>query len=331
MLGMLMAPTLLWAAPFPGPFFRSGDGTLALQARQGGVVRVTYRRGGGYDDAALQRLNGVFGAPWHTPTERISLRLIELLDHVQDHFGGATIVLRSGYRSPVDNARLRALGKLAAQSSLHMEGDAIDCHLQGVRSADVAEYVQGLGCCGVGFYHGQEVHLDVGPARWWDEATSGTEGREPQENAKIMLATDRDRYRAGETVTLRFQRITAYPVLAPATLTLEWRPRIADETEPWHAAAATALYHQQPLPCAGPQCGGVAACVPLANRAQAKSVQWVAGVPRMPAEPVRARLTAHFCRRVSDKMPATIASNEFEIWLTSGAPPGDSGRSHTSY
>lgn len=303
MLGLLESTAA--AAEFPGPFFFSGDGVFTLQGRQGGQVRVTYRRAGHYDDAALRKINAQFGAPWERPTERVGLRLIELLDHVQDRFGGAPIILMSGYRSPESNARLRALGRLAAQSSLHMEGEAIDCHLQGVASAEVYAYIKGLNCCGVGYYHGREVHIDTGPARYWDEVTSGTEDREPQQNAKIMVVTDRDRYRVGETVMLRFLRITDYPVLVPGELTMEWRPAEAREEAAWKTYPIVPAYVAQPRR---------SGCVPLGGRTEAKSVRWTVARPPRREGPIRARLRARFCERVSEKMPADIVTNIFEIW-----------------
>ncbi|MBI2345829.1 MAG: YcbK family protein [Deltaproteobacteria bacterium] len=304
------------AAEFPGPFFYHGDGVVTLQGRQGGISRMTYRRAGQYDEAGLRRINLLFGAPWERPTERVSLRLIELLDHLQEHFGGAQVVLQSGYRSPEANTRLRTMGRLAAQSSLHMEGAAIDCHLQGVSSAAVFAYLKDLGCCGIGYYHGREVHIDAGPARFWDEATSGTENREPQQNEKIILATDRDRYRRGETAMLQFMRITDYPVIVPATLTLQWQrvdmyPSSGGgevETErkgDWRSAAVTPTY---------PYRSRVDGCVALADRAVSKSIGWTVDVPGAPRTVLRGRLVARFCERTGDKMPAEIISNPFEIW-----------------
>lgn len=303
MLCFFLNALLASAADYPGPYFHSGDGTIALQAKSGGIVRVTYRRAGRYDDSALQKINQVFGAPWNQPTERVHLRLIELLDKVQDHFHNAAIVLRSGYRSPVDNQALRARGKMAAQSSMHTEGAAIDMHLQGIPSADVFAYVKGLNCCGVGYYHGREVHIDAGPPRYWDETSSGTESREPQENAKIMLATDRDRYRAGETATLQFMRITDYAIGVPDTVTLEWQPTGDPPDGKWRSVSIAPTYHQT-----------ATSCVLLHNRSQAKSVQWAVHTPANIAGPLRARLTARFCRRTSEMMPEKVISNVFEIW-----------------
>ncbi|MBI4366776.1 MAG: YcbK family protein, partial [Deltaproteobacteria bacterium] len=230
------------AAEFPGPFSLRGDGTIRLRAQGGGALHVTFRRGEVYDPAGLERINRLFGAPWQAETERVSLRLIELLDHLQDHFREAAFTLRSGYRSPTTNAALRARGRLAAQSSLHMEGEAVDGHFDGVSAADVFAYVKGLACCGIGYYHGREVHLDTGPPRYWDETTSGTESREPQGNAKIMVATDRDRYRSGERATLRFMRITDYPIRVPTTWTMEWQPLDADPSARWERQEVTPTF-----------------------------------------------------------------------------------------
>ena len=103
-------------------------------------------------------------------------------------------------------------GKLAAKASLHQYGMAADLKMEGVPARRVWEYVKALGFGGTGYYHGQTVHIDVGPARSWDEKTSGVGTGISEDNKLIGIVTDFDRYRAGETITLRFTRMTAFPI-----------------------------------------------------------------------------------------------------------------------
>ena len=74
------------------------------------------------------------------------------------------------------------------------------------------EYGQDAGFGGAGYYHGDTVHIDVGPARSWDETTSGVGTGISDDNKLIGLVSDYDLYRPGEMVTLRFIRMTAFPI-----------------------------------------------------------------------------------------------------------------------
>src|SRR5262249_12871153 len=123
----------------------------------------------------------------------------------------------SGYRSPRLNNSLRDQGKLAAQSSMHIEAAAADLMLSGVESTKVFDFVKSLDCCGIGYYHSRHFHLDTGPSRYLDETPSKTEDKAPKENEKIILQADFDRYRPGETVDLKFMRVSQYPFGVPKT------------------------------------------------------------------------------------------------------------------
>ena len=46
-----------------------------------------------------------------------------------------------------------------------------------------------------GYYHGDVVHIDVGPARFWDETTSGVGTGISDGNKLIGIITDYDVYR----------------------------------------------------------------------------------------------------------------------------------------
>jgi hypothetical protein len=89
---------------------------------------------------------------------------------------------------------------------------AADLKIEGVPARHVWEYVKKLGFGGAGYYHGETVHIDVGPARSWDEKTSGVGSGISEDNKLIGIVTDFDRYRAGEKIILRFIRMTAFPI-----------------------------------------------------------------------------------------------------------------------
>ncbi len=184
-----------------------GNGELLLAGQ-----KIQFRKDDQYVETGLKRINQIFTAPWQTQSEHMSLRFIELLDYVQEYFNNQNINLKSGYRSPNLNQSLRNKGKLAAQSSMHIEAAAADFFMQGIPSQKVFEFIKTLNCCGVGYYGSIHLHLDAGPARYWDQNTSKTEDQTPQLNEKIILQPSFDYYYKGEEMRLQFMRITNYPI-----------------------------------------------------------------------------------------------------------------------
>jgi len=196
-------------------FLFSGNGHIHLVGEKNGEdFSGRYRTSEGvYDDSAMTAICRVFSAPCDGPDSAVSLRLVEYLDYLQDRLnpeGRITIV--SGYRSPVYNTRIRQQGALAAKASLHQYGMAADLVLEGVPPKTLWETVQELSFGGAGYYHGKTVHVDTGPARSWDETSSGVGTGLADDNKLIGLVTDFDIYRPGDAVTLRFIRMTAFPI-----------------------------------------------------------------------------------------------------------------------
>ncbi len=216
-------PDVAGAAELPR-FFHSGNGRLRLtNPKTGASFSGVYRAGvSQYDSAALLTIRKVFNAPADDPQAEISLRLIEFIDFLEDHFKpGARIEIHSGYRSPSYNTKLRENGALAATASLHQYGMAADIKIQGVDSARVWRYMRKLGFGGAGYYHSDMVHVDVGPARSWDETTSGVGTDISKDNKLIGIVTDFDTYQPGDSLVLRFIRMTAFPIGVDPELSLE--------------------------------------------------------------------------------------------------------------
>lgn len=276
-------------------FFLMGDGTLSVAGQ-----KITFRTGPDqYDVEGLKRLNQLFRAPWSEPQERLSLRFIEVLDYVQDQLEGRNYTIRSGYRSPRNNQGLRKRGKLAAQSSMHIESSAGDLILSGVPSGQVFEFVKGLDCCGIGWYHSRHFHLDTGPSRYWDEKTSKTEDKTPQQNAKIILQADFDRYHPGEIVALKLMRITQFPIGISTKLWLKSAGKVLE------VAAELPLTRDSDTPVSEE-------CFIIKDRNTARSLQIKLPKKNLPSG--RYTLQADFCNRFDyEKMPTTIDSRVFEI------------------
>ncbi len=193
-------------------YFLSGDGWIQLtNAKTGNSARIRYRLAdGSYPPDAHRQVDRLFGVPSGS-SDYIALRLIAFLDYFEDHFQ-QPINLISGYRSPEYNENLRAQGRLAAKASLHMEGMAADIQMRKGLSAKAFPLLRELQCCGVGYYHGDSLHLDTGPARFWDETTSKVHTNISEHNKQIMVRTDQDIYLPGETVEIKLARITDYPI-----------------------------------------------------------------------------------------------------------------------
>jgi uncharacterized protein YcbK (DUF882 family) len=218
MAAALLALCSLALAGSPAPaglgnrYFLSGDGTVSLtNEKTGDSARIQYRLPDGtYPEAAGRRVDRLFGIPAGS-ADHISLRLVSLLDYLEDRYRRPVDII-SGYRSPEYNDSLRANGRLAARASLHTEGMAADIKLGNSLSPKVFEAIKALDCCGVGYYHGESLHVDTGPPRFWDETSSKVRTDISTHNKRIMVRTDRDIYLPGETVELRLARITDYPL-----------------------------------------------------------------------------------------------------------------------
>lgn len=170
------------ANPNQGRYFYAGDGKLNVE---GGTKKLN----------------------------NLSERLIALIDYLQDRFtaGKGKVTIYSGYRSPNYNEALRRKGKSAAKASLHMEGMAVDFSLQGVASKDLWHIVREMGCCGAGHYGGAAIHLDTGPPRFWEQATSKVFTDIADHNKRIYVTTEFDIYHLGESISLRLVQVTEYP------------------------------------------------------------------------------------------------------------------------
>ncbi len=281
-------------------FFYSGDGIIHLvSGKNGKAFRGRYREGASqYSADAYKQISAVFGAPYQSSRQDLSLRLIEFLDYLEDRLGpGALLTITSGYRPPEYNTKLRKGGALAAKASLHQYGMAADFILEGVSSKRVWEYVRSIGFGGTGYYHGKTVHVDVGPTRFWDETSSGVGTGLSDENKLIGMVTDYDVYGPGESVTLSFIRMTAFPIMVQSDFKLipEENLENIDRTVSFRPDADT--------PMSG-------ACNEFQNIKQMTSLRW--HLP-LDVSPGRYHIRANFCGDLWEKIPDNVSTPEFEI------------------
>lgn len=137
----------------------------------GASATVTFKKNGRYDPAALKQLN-VLLQDWRRkePTN-MDPQLFDIVWEVYREVGATQpIEVIGGYRSPETNSMLRARSRGVAQTSLHMQGRAMDFYIPGVPLAKIREAGLRLQRGGVGFYPTSGspfVHLDTGGVRHW--------------------------------------------------------------------------------------------------------------------------------------------------------------------
>jgi uncharacterized protein YcbK (DUF882 family) len=150
----------------PMPVNLGGNGKLTIMRRDTGEKAViNYRtKDGGYDMDEVAKFDHIARCSLAGIETDMSIKLIELLDKVEDHFGKRGLILLSGYRTPM----LNRMTPGAAEHSLHMMGWAADIRVPGYSATAVKKYALKLGIGGVGYYPSQGfTHLDVGRVRYW--------------------------------------------------------------------------------------------------------------------------------------------------------------------
>jgi uncharacterized protein YcbK (DUF882 family) len=296
LLLLVFAPRILLAGPDMARYFFEGDGTIKLsgsKTSKGGTF-VYRSEKDGYDLKTLDAINEVFGLKT-APDEFIHPRLISLLDYLQDELKGGVITITSGYRSPTYNDGLRKKGKLAAKTSMHIEGMAADIDMDGVDGKTLWEFVRKLDCCGAGYYQGKGIHVDVGPSRFWDEKTTGVEKDLGSRNKLVMLRTNFDYYKKGERIYTTLGRITDYPIGIKPNVTLENSKGTTLET----------------LPIDRKDLKEKNGCVGIPNRAAARSIEF--DLPEKFKSDDKIAVRMEFCEKAFPEMPDSILSNVLSV------------------
>lgn len=169
-LVLVPAARLETAIEHSSPFRMTGDGVVKLiDVQTGERLSIIYRDSdGNYDDSTLEAIDHTLRCHGKKVEYPISLKLVELIDHLQDHFGAPEVEIVSGYRSPEYNAWLKTKLRRVAHDSLHMQGLAMDVRLPNVGKGKLGEFARSLRTGGVGIYGNSNfVHIDVGPVRKW--------------------------------------------------------------------------------------------------------------------------------------------------------------------
>jgi uncharacterized protein YcbK (DUF882 family) len=132
---------------------------------------ITFKSGGSYDSAGLQKLNWLLRDWRQDEPTRMDPQLFDILWEVYRASGSsAPIHVVSAYRSPGTNAMLARRSRGVAKSSQHMSGRAMDFNLPDVSMARVRDIGLRMQNGGVGYYpraNNPWVHLDTGGVRHW--------------------------------------------------------------------------------------------------------------------------------------------------------------------
>ena len=133
-----------------------------------------YNDDGSFSVQALAQINHVFKCRRSGLEHDIDTRLVTILSHVYDHFGGKRLELLSGYRFQ------------RRTTSNHFHGTAADIRIPGIDPRKIRSYVESLdaGGMGVGWYPKVGfVHVDVRQPpsyRWIDYSRSNPDARDRQ-------------------------------------------------------------------------------------------------------------------------------------------------------
>ncbi len=298
---LLLASTSLSAGALcQTRYFFSGDGKINIVGAKNGIsFNGTYRLADGtYDPSAMKRIHSVFSANYGSNVSEISTRFIEYLDYIQDHYNPkAKITIISGYRSPSYNTGLRNKGRLAAKASLHQYGMAADIKIDGVRAENLWHFIRDNNLGGAGYYHGASVHVDSGPARFWDETTSGVGTDISDDNKLIEVVMDKDIYKPGERVKMRLTRATLFPVSSSPSFRLEELSR----SDKWKLKKTIRAKFPN---------NSDEECVSMKNIDEMTGISM--DLPEK-TPPGRYRISAEFCGEMPESMPAIKESAIFEI------------------
>jgi uncharacterized protein YcbK (DUF882 family) len=131
---------------------------------------IVYRQGSRYLPQALSALDRYLRDHRTGEVHHYDPRLFDLLYDLTVAAGvpDAEIDVVCGYRAPSSNEFLRTHTRGVALHSLHMQAQAIDIRLPGIRTSRLRDAALALHRGGVGYYASSDfIHVDVGRVRRW--------------------------------------------------------------------------------------------------------------------------------------------------------------------
>ena len=170
--GMAFALTGLGARPAFAAFEQGETAVRELafyNLHTGESLKTAYWSEGDYLPDALADINHILRDYRNDQVLPIEPRLLDLLHGLRNTLDTTRpFQIISGYRSPATNTSLAANADGVAKGSLHMQGKAIDLHLEGIPLDELRRAAIALRGGGVGYYPNSNfVHVDIGRVRSW--------------------------------------------------------------------------------------------------------------------------------------------------------------------
>jgi uncharacterized protein YcbK (DUF882 family) len=173
-LGLLLS-AVMFAAPSQltnaaTPVVPSEHRLRLRHTHTGESIDVVYKRGETYLPEAIAQLEHHLRDHRTGDARHFDARIFDLLADLTTFVGrpNAVIEVICGYRTPWSNTVLRRKSSGVAGQSLHMQAQAIDIRISGVKTSEVRDAALALHRGGVGFYPSSGfVHVDVGRVRRW--------------------------------------------------------------------------------------------------------------------------------------------------------------------
>ena len=173
----MLAPLVAWPGLLPAAVRSTTNSSTTAEARRlgfyhthtGETLDIVYSEHGAYVPEALTEVHHLFRDFRTGDVHPIDPALLDVLHDVQQATGGSgRFEIISAYRSPATNRMLASHSSRVADHSLHLQGQAIDVRLPGVRTVDLRRAGLRLASGGVGYYPKADfVHLDTGRIRSW--------------------------------------------------------------------------------------------------------------------------------------------------------------------
>lgn len=131
---------------------------------------VVYRMGDQYIPEALDQLDHFLRDHRTGDIHHYDPRLFDLLSELTASVrrSGAELHVICGYRTPGSNEFLRTHTAGVALHSLHMDAEALDIRMPGLKTSALRDAALALHRGGVGYYAKSDfIHVDVGRVRRW--------------------------------------------------------------------------------------------------------------------------------------------------------------------
>lgn len=173
MRGLFSFSVLLFGCALFAPAAELGSQPYHLRffhTHTGERLDVIYRIGDQYVPEALDQLDHFLRDHRTGDVHHYDPRLFDLLNDLLASVGraGSELHVICGYRSPWSNEFLRTHTVGVALHSLHMEAEAIDIRLPGLKTSVFRSAALALHRGGVGYYAKSDfIHVDVGRVRRW--------------------------------------------------------------------------------------------------------------------------------------------------------------------